>query len=1107
MAIGVAIAGAVVGGAATYGTAYFGIGVTVGWMLGSIAGSALFPPEGPSDIVGPRIEDSRVTSSSYGKPIPIVYGRIRVAGNIIWSSGLIETEHTEEIEVGGDPIFGWGEEEYTQTTYTYKASFAVGLCEGEIAEITRIWLDGKTWADIRGDVDIYKFVEEHPNYKGLRPIEDLYKEGVIISSSRMAEDVEIYKGTEGQTQSPTIQEYEGTDIPAHRGLAYIVFKDLQLKTFGNRIPNVTVEVLTAGTANSEDFYVDFSDTAINENTVGSLSRDNNGNLIVFLSEDDTIYVFDGLTNNVVRSFTLPSQITTGKTVACAKVDKDTGRLWVASIERNSDTSGDYNRNTLWFYCMDGISNNIRNSIGFEGDFIGVISTNHNPTNVNDMNFVPSEKGNYIILSLVIHRQTGPATGFYTRWMQIREIPDRDIVGDEVTSFVANFSGSASEDSGVTSIILEKYSIYDQWYVWYLRDNQWHKYYCIPNWGKHSSGDYMATPLESVSIDYSGIQTKFALLPRAFSDDYLLAFSNDDKLYMFDHFSDDKVQLTTTTYSTTSLESVLDNVCNRAGIVDTRLEYSGLEDEVVEGYAVNRAPVQPRQIIEPLMAVYQFETVEKDGKLLFKAKSSSNLETLNSDDIGAHEIDSDPPDDLIETMRQDMELPTRVDVNYIAYSRDYETSLKSSFMPSKATSVYESFNVPFCINGQQALRLADVLLKQAWQQRKSYKFITTMRYAYLIPTDVVTVESIRLRITGKTMTNGLIEFEAISERDDLYTSEVTYNEVDEAYSYEPIRYFYHFLSHLILDIPIFRPSDDDSGLYFAMQGSDSTWDGGIVSISSDGGASYTPLASVGNNAKMGIVSTALGDGDIDIIDETNTITVALGITSQSLSSITEAQMYEDYNLAAIGSNGNWELINFKTATDNGDGSFTLSSLLRGRYGTEWATSGHSSDEMFVLLKNNSGVMANGIVRASLSGDQIGMERKYKFENLSYDRDDSVYQAVFTNQAVGKKPYAPVQIYGFRDGDGALTITWKRRTRHTGEWRDNANVPLNEESESYEIDIMNGSTVLRTLTATSETVNYTVAQQTTDFGSTQSSIEINIYQISALVGRGYAGNATI
>jgi hypothetical protein len=118
-----------------------------------------------------------------------------------------------------------------------------------------------------------------------------------------------------------------------------------------------------------------------------------------------------------------------------------------------------------------------------------------------------------------------------------------------------------------------------------------------------------------------------------------------------------------------------------------------------------------------------------------------------------------------------------------------------------------------------------------------------------------------------------------------------------------------------------------------------------------------------------------------------------------------------------------------------------------------------------------------------------------------------ETAFTYTGVKFRPYSPVNITGSRDGSDNLTINWNRRTRINGDWRDNVDVPLGEESESYEIDIMDGRDVVRTITATSQTVEYTAAQQTTDLGSTQSSITVNVYQLSAVYGRGAAGNRTI
>jgi hypothetical protein len=68
-----------------------------------------------------------------------------------------------------------------------------------------------------------------------------------------------------------------------------------------------------------------------------------------------------------------------------------------------------------------------------------------------------------------------------------------------------------------------------------------------------------------------------------------------------------------------------------------------------------------------------------------------------------------------------------------------------------------------------------------------------------------------------------------------------------------------------------------------------------------------------------------------------------------------------------------------------------------------------------------------------------------------------------------------------------------------------VPLGESSEAYEVDIYNGASVVRTISASSETASYSAANQTTDFGSPQTTITAHVRQIGDLVdGRETAGS---
>ena len=195
----------------TIGRAIAGpVGALVGTVAGAFVDQQIFGA--PSrQREGPRLSDLSVQSSAYGLILPRLYGRCRVAGNIIWSTGLREQRHEETTRVGGK-----GGGSVSSVTYSYSASFAVALSGRPVLGVERVWADGKLIRAAAGE----------PNVGG-----------------RMR----IYTGDERQRPDPLMLADLGVNAcPAHRGLAYVVFEDLPLEEFANRIPNLTFEVVADG---------------------------------------------------------------------------------------------------------------------------------------------------------------------------------------------------------------------------------------------------------------------------------------------------------------------------------------------------------------------------------------------------------------------------------------------------------------------------------------------------------------------------------------------------------------------------------------------------------------------------------------------------------------------------------------------------------------------------------------------------------------------------------------------------------------------------------------------------------------------------------------------
>lgn len=175
------------------------VGGAVGALIGQAIDSRIFAPAGRQ---GPRLQDLKVQTSSYGAAIPKLFGTLRVAGTVIWATDLIESRTRE----------GGGKGRPSTTRYSYSASFAVLLSGRAIRSVGRIWADGNL---LRGAAGDWK------RETGFR----------------------LHLGGEDQAADPFIASAEGADgTPAYRGGAYAVFENMALGSFGNRIPSLTFEV-------------------------------------------------------------------------------------------------------------------------------------------------------------------------------------------------------------------------------------------------------------------------------------------------------------------------------------------------------------------------------------------------------------------------------------------------------------------------------------------------------------------------------------------------------------------------------------------------------------------------------------------------------------------------------------------------------------------------------------------------------------------------------------------------------------------------------------------------------------------------------------------------
>ena len=562
---------------------------------------------------------------------------------------------------------------------------------------------------------------------------------------------------------------------------------------------------------------------------------------------------------------------------------------------------------------------------------------------------------------------------------------------------------------------------------------------------------------------------------------------DGPLWKTGHWVQGKLGLST-------LGAIVADLCRRVGLGDMDFDTSRLLD-LVEGFIITNR-TSARKVIEDLQKAYFFDPVESDGIIKFTGRSGTVVKEISQDEIISS--DKSGSTELVAIVRkQELELPSRVEINYFNRLADYQVGTQRSERQVSSSKDSVEINLPLVMPDQEAKTVADISLFNAWQERTGYRFDLPYRYALLEPTDVIRIivnsAEHTLRITdthyGKP---GIVRISGVAEDAavyDFYTAPAAVSPQIQAVTGSG-------LTHIaFLDLPAF-PSDGEAEakLRFAAGGEEMNWSGAVIYRSDDAGGSYAHIAGIEHEAVVGNAIDVLAGGTTTTFDKANTVTIVL--KSGELSGANELGVLNGANTAVLGE----EVLQFQTATLIAPNKYVLSNLLRGRLGTEYTVSSHVAGERFVLLDASLAAML-------MPTGLFGLSRLYKPVSIgmTLGQTDSTN---FTYQGKALRPYAPVHLAAARDGSGNITITWIRRSRVGGEWRDAVDIALAEATEAYEVEILSGSTVVRTISSiSSPLVTYSDSQQIADFGSVQSSVSVRIYQMSSAIGRGIAATATL
>jgi hypothetical protein len=1099
--------GALVGGV----VGFFTLGGPTGALQGASYGAAIGGALDPADIPGregPRLSDASEQASGFGVGIPRVYGTIRVAGTVIWIENNRRREVARKTKSSSGKGGGGSQE---TTTYEYYGTFAVLLADNQVDALKRVWDSRGLLLNTVSD-DIGTTIES----SGLFPLGSLYNPGNEAALKAALQttpnagpkgQIRLYPGFDDQMPDPRMEADLGVgNTPAYRGCTLAVFYDFPLPNeYGQSIigAQLSFELI----ANSEEGEATLMDTLW-----GWIPEDADTTIqCPFLSPDKTrIYCSDGDINNqavISKAISVgpygqmpadpldPAAAVSGVVpTAEGMTYEDIGPVFVGTTERSwYRPSFPVNRATLGADGMD------RSDIYTQRDGRWLVTSD----DTDNLVFAYTEEDGYSTIGPVSQRIWANTIDEHGNMITVSSGSLKIYDGALTLIKSIDISGQNIDPNTIqpgTKNTLSFRANYDSG-IFYMLYMGVEGSIGVHAYNLDLEEELFSTTLSGVTPDPIAESSVLFSAERAVRavDGFVLVFdiyrrsSDLKKYYVLDYW-----KLPAPSSNGVLLSTVVRSLIEESELIEAAdLDVTDL-DQTVRGYKT-AGPGSIRQRIEPLMLSHSFDLTMSGYQLKAVKRGAASVMTLDPDDLDARPYGSAPGVALAQSREMDTQLPSVVVVKSLDADRDYEVNQQQSQTMAASRSVnVKEITLPEVFTPDETAGIAEIIWTRSWLERTSFQFSLPQTYRALEATDVVTLPmpdatySLYLVSVNYTQDNR-VECTAVLDDSAIYTTNAT-GSAGTASS-TTIPYDGPSVMHL-LDIPAITDTYNDVGFPAALAGYSTTWPGGVIAESNNGGQSYQPIQGYPGAVVSGIVPDALPTADPYVTDTTNTLTVQLYSPSMSISSITKAEMMTGKNWAAYGVAGRWEIIRFADVTVNADDTISLTTMIRGCKGTEQYMSEHDDEDIFVFLSDDDMAF---IERAST---QIGVSLLYKGVTSGADIDN-VSATTFSYTGVNLKPWSAV--YPEVTDSGDIVITWKRRSRlESSYWTTGVQIPLGEDTESYEIDILAGSTVLRTLTSTSQTVTYTSAQQTTDSNAADSAI---IYQISATVGRGYGTEVAI
>ena len=515
------------------------------------------------------------------------------------------------------------------------------------------------------------------------------------------------------------------------------------------------------------------------------------------------------------------------------------------------------------------------------------------------------------------------------------------------------------------------------------------------------------------------------------------------------------------------------------------------DGFIDGFVIDR-PMSAREALEPLARLFGIDAAVSGGALTFRGGGGRAATTLEADDLV---LDGKEPS-LKLVRAQETDLPAQVEIGFTDGEGEYRRAAVASRKLAGVSRREARADTAVVTRRAEAQRLADTWLQDLWAGRDSAEFAVSPRRIGLEPGDMVRVPT----SAGPRLHRVVRIADGPTRKVSTRAVEPAVFDTPGGATTRPSKRAPAVVGRpeaIVLDLAAAR--GDPPGLQYLAVAAD-PWPGAAAVWRSADGASYAFHRIIDLPALVGRTLTTLAPGPLWRWD--NVATFEVELSSGALASVADEAALAGGNLLAVrGADGAWEILSAARAELIGTRRYRLSRLLRGLAASE-PQAHRAAPTGSTIVRLDEAVVPLTTVLSDL-----GMPWRYRVGPADRDHADAV--AVEFLAAAGRdalKPLAPVHVRARRSSEG-IDISWVRRTRRDGDAWEPADVPLGEESEAYDVEVLQAGATVRTFSNVSPTVRYRAAHELADFGAPQVTLSLRVAQKSVVVGRGFEAGVVV